>query len=215
MNFEIMPLISVAALTGIVHTLLGPDHYLPFIALAKARSWSRKTTIWVTSMCGLGHILSSVMIGYLAMGLRQSLSLLHIVDSYRSDFAAWALIAFGLAYFIWGLKRLYKGKVQAHDLPAEGKFNLVVWSLFIIFVVGPCEPLFFLMTYPSLTYNFLAVFLLIGVFGLTTIMTMVGTVLVASFGLNFVQGREIMRFAPAISGIVIMLCGFGIKFLGL
>jgi nickel/cobalt exporter len=215
MNLEIMPLISIAALTGIVHTLMGPDHYLPFIALAKAQSWSRMKTTWITSLCGLGHILSSVVIGYLALGLRISLNSLNFIESHRSDFAAWALIALGCAYFIWGLKRLYKGKEQAYDFSAGRKFNPVLWGLFIIFVVGPCEPLFFLMTYPSLTSNLLAVLLLIGVFGLTTIMTMLATVLGVSYGLSFVHSRQIVRFAPAVSGIVIMSCGFGIKFLGM
>jgi nickel/cobalt exporter len=215
MNSAIMPLISIAALTGIVHTLIGPDHYLPFIALAKARSWSRKTTLWITSLCGLGHILSSIMIAYFALGLRASLNSLHIIDSYRSDFAAWALIAFGCVYFIWGLKKLYKEKTQAQSIAVNGKSNLILWSLFVIFVVGPCEPLFFLMTYPSLASNPSAIMLLVGVFGAATMVTMVTVVLSASFGLSFLRNKEIVRFAPVATGAVIMFCGVGIKFLGL
>ena len=34
-------LLAAAFGVGVVHTLLGPDHYLPFIMLAKARGWSR------------------------------------------------------------------------------------------------------------------------------------------------------------------------------
>lgn len=215
MNFETLPLILLAASTGIIHTLMGPDHYLPFIALAKARSWSRKTTLWVTSLCGLGHILSSVVIGYLALGLRVSLGSLHIIDSYRSDLAAWALIALGAAYFVWGLKRLYRRNEGSYDFSDGGKFNPILWALFIIFVVGPCEPLFFLMTYPSLVQDPSAVLLLVGVFGVTTVMTMLAVVMAASFGLGFLRGGRVAKFAPAISGIVIMLCGAGIKFLGL
>jgi nickel/cobalt exporter len=215
MNLEMMPLISIAALIGLIHTLMGPDHYLPFIALAKARSWSRKKTAWITSLCGLGHILSSVVIGCLALGLRVSLSSLHVIDSYRSDFAAWALIALGCVYFIWSLKKLYKENKQGHDLPAEGKSNLLFWGLFTIFVVGPCEPLFFLMTYPSLMANPLSVLLLVGVFGVTTVATMTTVVLGASYGLSFSRGKQVARFAPAFAGLMIMFCGAGIKFLGL
>lgn len=215
MNLEIMPLISVAAITGIVHTIVGPDHYLPFIALAKARSWSRKMTAWITFFCGLGHILSSVVIGYLAIGLRISLGSLHVIESYRSDFAAWALIAFGCVYFVWGLKGFFRQKRDTSVFSKVKTLSPTLWVLFIIFVVGPCEPLFFLMTYPSLMHNPAAVMVLIGVFGMATILTMEAVVLGASFGLSFVRGGRIARFAPCITGMVIMSCGIGIKFLGL
>lgn len=215
MNLEIMPLIAIAALTGVIHTLMGPDHYLPFIALAKAQSWSRNKTIWITSLCGLGHILSSVVIGYLALGFRMSLNSLHVINSYRSDFAAWALIAFGCAYFVWSLKRLYKGKEQASDFSTGGKFNPILLGLFIIFIVGPCEPLFFLMTYPSLIHNPLAVVLLIGVFGLATIMTMLTAVLGASFELSPARNKRQPEFSYMVLGLVLIFCGFGIKFLGM
>ncbi|HQP10362.1 MAG TPA: hypothetical protein PKV41_03135 [Candidatus Omnitrophota bacterium] len=211
MSSEFMLIILIAAFTGITHTLLGPDHYLPFIALAKSQSWSRKRTAWITCVCGLGHILSSVVIAYLALGLRFSLNLLEVIDSYRSDFTAWALIAFGLVYLIAGLKRIYRSNVQETVQP----YNPMFWILFVIFVVGPCEPLFFLMTYPSLAGNLPAVLLLIGVFGATTIMTMLAAVFAASFGLGFLRGRQVMRFAPAASGMIIIFCGVGIKFLGL
>ena len=215
MNLETMSLISIVALTGIIHTLMGPDHYLPFIALAKARSWSRKTTLWVTSLCGIGHILSSAVIVYLALGLRLSLKSLHVINSYRSDFAAWALIALGCAYFIWGVKKLYKEKNQHNSFSMNKKSHFVLWGLFVAFVVGPCEPLFFLMTYPALSLNPLTVMLLAGVFSVTTVITMTGVVFGASFGLNFSIGKKAMRFAPALAGIIIMCCGIGIKFLGL
>ncbi len=214
MSLEIMPLMTIAALAGIIHTLLGPDHIVPFIALAKAQSWSRKKTARVTSFCGLGHIASSVVIGYLAFSLRATLGALHIINSTRSDLAAWALIAFGCVYFIWSLKKLYKNKEQAQDHAGSKMLNPIFWGLFIIFVVGPCEPLFFLLTYPSIAHNPLIISLLVGVFGLATIATMVTVVLTVSFGLKFSLGKQTMRFAPAMAGIMIISCGLAMKFLG-
>ena len=41
-----------AASIGVVHTLLGPDHYLPFVALARTRRWSTARTAAVTAACG-------------------------------------------------------------------------------------------------------------------------------------------------------------------
>ena len=47
------------ATVGILHTALGPDHYLPFALMARAGRWSRAKTLWVTLACGLGHVLRS------------------------------------------------------------------------------------------------------------------------------------------------------------
>ena len=63
MNTEIMILCGTAATLGLVHTLLGPDHYLPFVVMSRARKWSAVRTAWITFACGLGHVLSSVVLG--------------------------------------------------------------------------------------------------------------------------------------------------------
>jgi hypothetical protein len=38
---EIWILAGAAAGIGFIHTVIGPDHYLPFIVMAKARKWTR------------------------------------------------------------------------------------------------------------------------------------------------------------------------------
>ena len=48
---------SLSVLIGAVsvaffHTLLGPDHTLPFIVLARARGWSMARTLAITFVCG-------------------------------------------------------------------------------------------------------------------------------------------------------------------
>ena len=56
-------LLVTAASIAFLHTLLGPDHYVVFTAMGKARSWSLARTLRITFLCGLGHVLSSVLIG--------------------------------------------------------------------------------------------------------------------------------------------------------
>jgi hypothetical protein len=41
MAIELKALILTAASIGFFHTLLGPDHYLPFIMMSWARKWSK------------------------------------------------------------------------------------------------------------------------------------------------------------------------------
>ncbi len=60
---EILVLLASAAGIAFVHTLMGPDHYLPFVSMAVARRWSWRRVVVVTLVCGLGHLLGSVALG--------------------------------------------------------------------------------------------------------------------------------------------------------
>jgi hypothetical protein len=40
--------------------LNGRDHFLPFIAMARVGGRSLKRTVAITAVCGLGHVLSSI-----------------------------------------------------------------------------------------------------------------------------------------------------------
>jgi len=63
MNEELVVLYITAASIGFFHTIFGPDHYLPFIVMSKARKWSMPKTLFITLVCGIGHIASSVILG--------------------------------------------------------------------------------------------------------------------------------------------------------
>ena len=65
MTNELRLLVLTAASLGFVHTVLGPDHYLPFTVLAKARKWSISKTAVITCLCGAGHVLSSVVLEFI------------------------------------------------------------------------------------------------------------------------------------------------------
>ena len=76
--------ISAASL-GFIHTILGPDHYLPFIVLSKARQWSSQKTMWITFISGIGHVGSSVLIGFIGIALGISLNKLKSFESLRGE----------------------------------------------------------------------------------------------------------------------------------
>ncbi len=67
MNQELVTLLITAASIGFFHTLFGPDHYLPFIVMAQARKWSLIKTTWITFLCGIGHVGSSVVLGIIGI----------------------------------------------------------------------------------------------------------------------------------------------------
>lgn len=114
MTAELSALFITAASIGFLHTVLGPDHYLPFIMMSWARKWSRAKTIVITFLCGLGHIASSVALGLIGVSLGLAVKKLELIESSRGNIAAWLLIAFGLAYLVWGLRQAYRSRPHIH-----------------------------------------------------------------------------------------------------
>lgn len=112
-------LLATALTVGVIHTLIGVDHAIPFIVLSRAQKWSLYKTWWITGLCGLGHVLSSVVIGAVGIGLGVAVSKLEWIESQRGSLAAWTLIGFGLAYTVWGLYRGWRSRSPAH-LHADG-----------------------------------------------------------------------------------------------
>jgi sulfite exporter TauE/SafE len=112
---DVTLLVLTAASIGLVHTLLGPDHYLPFVALSKARGWSVRRTVAITSVCGVGHLVGSIALGAAGIAAGTALDQLVDIESFRGDVAAWLLFAFGLAYAAWGLKRALRGDAHSHE----------------------------------------------------------------------------------------------------
>jgi nickel/cobalt exporter len=235
-------LCATAAFLGLFHTVIGPDHYLPFIVIAKARKWTLFKTMWVTALCGVGHVLSSVVIGFIGIALGLAVANLEYVESVRGDIAAWALIAFGLVYMIWGLRRAYVNRPHTHThLHTEGESHehphthreehvhvhaegddakaswktLTPWVLFTIFVFGPCEPLIPLLMYPAATSSMWGVAAVAGVFSLATIGMMLTIVLLVSAGLTKIRTTVLERFSHALAGGAIFSSGLAITFLGL
>jgi len=103
-----------AASVGFLHTLLGPDHYLPFVAMARVRRWTTSKTVVVTLACGVGHVLSSVAIGAIGMLLGAGVDQLSWLESTRGRIAGWLLVAFGLVYFVWGVRRAIRNQPHTH-----------------------------------------------------------------------------------------------------
>jgi ABC-type nickel/cobalt efflux system permease component RcnA len=114
MTTTTLVLLASAVSIGFLHTLLGPDHYVPFIAMSRAGGWSRRRTMVVTALCGVGHVAGSVVLGLIGIAFGLSLSSLEAFESSRGSWAAWGLIVFGLLYIVWGLRRSSRGHTHSH-----------------------------------------------------------------------------------------------------
>ncbi len=114
MSDEIVKLSLAAVSIGFLHTLMGPDHYVPFVAMARIGRWSLKKTLMITLLCGAGHVASSVILGVAGIALGVAVFKLESVESARGDIAGWMLIAFGLIYFVWGIRRAIRNQPHTH-----------------------------------------------------------------------------------------------------
>ena len=231
MDRELVLMLGTAAAVGVVHTLLGPDHYLPFVALARARGWSVARTASITLACGVGHVLSSLLLGAVGIAAGTAAARLEAIESARGEWAAWALIAFGLVYLAWGVRRASTGHghhhlgqgraiadlrhaAEAGQLPRPSAAAITGWALFVAFVLGPCEPLIPLLMAPAATHGLLAAGLVTAVFGGATLATMLGVVLAARAGVARFPVGALERWAHAAAGGAILACGLGMRWLG-
>ncbi|MCK5708308.1 MAG: sulfite exporter TauE/SafE family protein [Candidatus Aureabacteria bacterium] len=237
MSNELMVLCLTAASIGFLHTILGPDHYLPFTVMSRARKWSMKKTVFITILCGIGHIMSSVVLGFLGVVFGISIMKLEALEAFRGNLAAWAFIGFGFTYFIWGVHKALKNKPHKHVHIHDGVFphshdhshnqehahvhdqgekkSLTPWILFTIFILGPCEPLIPILMYPAAKNSISGLLLVTGIFGSVTIITMLGVVVISSYGVSFARFGKLEKYTHALAGGTICLSGMAIQFLGL
>jgi sulfite exporter TauE/SafE len=226
-------LAATAATVAAVHTVIGVDHYLPFVALGKASGWSLRRTLFWTTICGLGHVLSSVALAAIAGAVGWAVGNIKAVDAIRGDAAAYLLLAFGLAYAAWGLWRRGHGHAHDHGVdtsaatddaegsdassegdPAAKRRRITLWALFVIFVLGPCEPLIPLMVAPALAHNLGAAFAVVGLFAVITLAVMLVMVTIGMLGLKLLSLSALERWAHPLAGAAIAISG-GLILLGL
>ena len=95
------------------------------------------------------------------------------------------------------------------------------FSTFLLTITNPLTILSFAAVFTGLGIisteqaSFSALALVAGVFGVSTILTMLGTVMASCFGLSRLSFGRLERYSHALGGLVIFLCGGAIKWLGL
>jgi nickel/cobalt transporter (NicO) family protein len=232
MSSDLNILLVTAASVGFIHTVTGPDHYLPFVVIAKARKWTMAKTSLITLACGIGHVGSSVVLGGLGIALGVMLSKIEGIESFRGNLAAWAFVLLGLGYMIWGIYRALRNKPHKHIHYHAGKtthehehmheqnhdhvhktekiVNLTPWVLILIFVLGPCEVLIPMLMYPAAEHGTKGIVLVSSVFAVSTIATMLVIVTLLTTGFNKIPFGKLERWTHAIAGATILISGIAI-----
>lgn len=228
---ELQILLIAAISIACLHTVTGPDHYIPFVALSKSRGWTFSRTLFWTVVCGCGHVWSSVLLGLGGAAIGWSLSKVSWLEGLRGGLAGWALLIFGFFYGIWGLLRARQNRQHKHfDVTEDGgvyvyehqhgqavlpkdRHKVTPWVMFLIFVLGPCEPMIPLLYYPAAKASWGAMGLMIGVYTLFTLLTMVVMVVLGYYGISILKTEKLEKYMHALGGLTIFICGVGMVFL--
>lgn len=206
MNQTTLALMLAAATVGSLHTL-APDHWVPFAALARASRWTSRQTARITVLCGFGHVTVSAVLAILA-----SFAGLRVLEKFGAQLehqATYLLMAFGVMYLLWGLRRALHGHSH-HHLHAK----LTAWSLFLLFCADPCVAIVPLV-FAAAIEGAAAVAAVILVYETATIVTMVVLVLSAHAGAKKLEMPWIDRYGDAVAGAVIVLIGAFVGILGI
>lgn len=206
LNLTYLAILSATVVIALVHVMAGPDHYVPFIALARALGWSRAKTFLIVLIAGIAHVASSFIIGSVGLVLGLTLTSLRWLEGVRGEVAGWLLILAGLLYLLWALRRRAHHHHRLDDAPLSKK-AVLFWVLIVIFVLGPCEPLVPLM-FAAVQLSWLAVMASSLIFLVLTVVMMEIFVLAGAEGLRRIPLRLSERMSQVVASLVIV--GLGI-----
>ena len=215
----------------------GPTGCRPARRPAGARQWSLRKTLGITTLCGFGHVLGSVIVGSLGIVLGWAVGGLEWVEAMRGEVAAWLLLGFGLAYTAWGLRAAARNRPHTHwHSHGDGTVHehththhrehahlhaapttrhrlrgATPWVLFVIFVFGPCEALIPMLMVPAASGASWGVALVVTVFGVVTVTTMLATVTIGYLGISRLAVGSLERYSHALAGLALVACGLAIQ----
>lgn len=208
-----LPLVAAAVSVAFFHSL-APDHWLPFVALAKSGRWPMRKLGWVTLLAGAGHVTSSLLLGSLGLWAGLALHRLEGVEAWRGSVGIWLLIGFGVAYLLWGLKHAQHHHPHISIEEAVRVYAVRrMWMLMAIMVFGPCEPLIPLM-FVAVQHGLTTVWTMSLVFSIVTIGMVVGQSCLSYAGVRLVSAPWMERYAHALAGLVIVLTALFVMLAG-
>jgi nickel/cobalt exporter len=156
----------------------------------------------------LGHVTVSVVLGVAALLLG-----LELGSTFGRRLESWAgllLIAFGLAYGVWGLRRAagprLHGHVHRHYDHVHDTARATPWTLFLLFSADPCVAVIPLVV-AAAPLGVAAVAAVALIYEVATIGTMVLLVSAAWRGATAVHAGWIDRYGHAAAGALIAALG--------
>ncbi|HEV8701667.1 MAG TPA: hypothetical protein VGV60_10395 [Candidatus Polarisedimenticolia bacterium] len=212
--------------TAIIHALI-PDHWLPFVLMARAQGWSERRAATLTGLAGVLHVLVTVVAGGLTIFVGSaSVQRLAEWTGHSLGFVGGLLLAvFGLAYGVFRHFREARvhatagpsrekteaagGHIHVHGHLLERWFHgaLTAGALVLVIGISPCALLVPILFAASAAGTGAVLAAALG-FALCTIATMVGVTIVAMRGMRRIELPFFTRYGDLISGALVGAVGF-------
>lgn len=209
--------------TAIIHALI-PDHWLPFVLMARTENWSQRRTVLLVALAGLIHVMVSfaVAAGVILLAGSPARHLAERVGASLELLAGLLLVLFGLVYGISAHFREARAHahggggtnappdhIHAHGHLLERWFHgaITPGALVAIIGVSPCvllQPILF----GAAGQGALVMIAAASGFAICTLATMIAVTMAAGHGMNHLDLPFFTRFGDLLSGLLI--AGIGV-----
>ncbi len=178
-------LIAASISIAVVHSL-APDHYVPFVAIGKTRTWSVKKTLVISGIAGTVHVLTSIALGIL---LIIGINLMGFAEAVE-ELSPLLLIVIGMGYAIVSVR-------SHHHVHSASTIMLL-----LILGLSPCVPLIPLMLAARTAAEIAGVAVTFAVATITTIVVMTYLSYKAFKPPKILHGKE-----DVVAGLIIAAVG--------
>ena len=211
---DVLPLLGASALVGVLH-MSAPDHWVTLCILGQRAAWSRRRLFGIGVATAGGHVLLSVLLGFLvvAAGLVFSQGLSGDITAATG----FVMLTFGTGY---GMKRLLAKEPEDYSGEADQEMERAKSSgrgmTYFVVLGGALSPdlsilPIFLLAVPAgigtVVYSAL-------VFAFASILSLSALVLAGSMGVAKALSRAPAKYNDALVGFVIAAVGIYVLLLG-
>lgn len=187
-----IPMVMIALGVSVLHAAL-PTHWLPFVSVSRFNNWSRQKTFVVIAFAGVGHTLSTSLIGAMIVWLGIE------VDSRIGE-----IFHYFSAVIIFTMGAYYIFRHISHPVRSEccGKktHRMSILGLFLILTFSPCEA-FFPVYLSAIKFGWLGFALLSAALAVGTTIGMITLTWIALNGVAKVKFESLERYDRLILGL--------------
>lgn len=195
-------LAATAAFVGFVHSL-APAHWIPVSLIAKSRKWSRSRLVLGAVAASTGHIVTSTVlsVAVIAFGAHY----LHEIGEDLEFYSGMFLAGFGLLYAVYAYFRFARGHGHHHAHSVKKDASHPFLMLFVL-GLSPCMTV--VPVFTAAAPMGISAIVFSGVAFIAGVLTaLIGTTLLASFGLMKFEHPVLDRYGEVIAGLGITVGG--------
>jgi len=210
---SLLPYILTGLTVSILHASI-PTHWLPFVLAGRAQKWSYKRTLSVLFVAGMGHILTTSLIGagivWFGLNLHE-----HFEESLVliASVIVFLFGAYNIVQYLRGHKHSHCDHNEAHDhdYAKKAKDGWAILSLLLLLTLSPCHA--FIPVYISAwATGWNGFYILTITLAMGTLAAMMFFTSLAFFGLKQLKLDWLEDHEKLVAGILLIALAFVVYF---